>query len=212
MKAIPDSNKVDDLLSEKKNLEKDLLKVEQEKNNIVRSIGKGIITDKDAKSRMEKIREREQRVLLRLEQINAQLKDMPTKAQITEAAQATRQMLREITRTDAIRTVSTSYEAFEKMSYESKKKLIQHAFTGLTPFGRRRGVCLIKTDNPKKPFRYIIEGVLPSRVRGWLPMGKAEAQHFCHVDTEYDESNPLNVTVEEGLTKYPLSLQEQALL
>jgi hypothetical protein len=205
LRAIPDADKAEELQSEKETLLAELRKIELRYNNIVDAIGEGTISKERAKAATQKLDEREKSISERLTLVNTQLETIPTKKQIVEAAKIAR---RNIMRLDA--AMSKSFKAFSKMSYEAKRKLMEYAFQGLNTEGKRRGIYISKTGNPKKPFTYVIDGVLS--MKGRLPMEKEEAQELCNIDTDYSDSNPLDIPVEGSLTKYSLYLQEQALL
>jgi hypothetical protein len=197
---------VKELEREKDFIEKNIKKIAQRINNLIDAIADGKISDIDVKAKMEKLREEEQSFVDRRTVAVTQLENIPTKASIQQTAK------RYASRTAVIRDAFSraSSDDLRNMTYNDKRELIEHAFSGKDAEGKRLGVYVKPTGKKDTPWTYTIKGTL-SEIEGRLPMDKEEAQELLHIDIDYSDENPLDVPIASDKTKFTLSLQEQGL-
>ena len=148
-RAIPDTAKVDSLLAQRQTLQKELKTANAEKENIVKAIGKGILSDEEAAERMTAIRKQIESLKSAVEAIEAQTQGVPTKAQIKKQATLAKRMLESIFNRPG---------RIAKMTFEEKRKLVQTFFDGHDAEGRRLGVYVWKNEDGQ--VAYSIRGVL----------------------------------------------------
>ena len=205
-RATPTLDKVNELEREKNFIEKKIKKIAQQKNNLIEAVADGKFSHIDIKAKMEKLREEEQSFVDRRTVVVTQLENIPTKASIQQTVK--RYAVRKAVIRDAFSRASS--DCLRSMSYDDKRQLIEHAFSGKDAEGKRLGVYVKPTGKKDTPWTYTIKGTL-SEVEGRLPMDKGEAQDLLHIDTDYSDENPLDVPIASDKTKFTLSLQEQGL-
>jgi len=162
-RAIPNVDERRQLVEDKKLLQKQLADVEKERNRIVRCIAKGIITDKDAGREMTELRTREAELTEQIDKITPLVENIPTKKAIRREASLIKRQYRAIFK---------STRQLAKMTYEQKRSLVEFAFGGLDPEGRRLGVYVDKTGDT---WSYVVRGKLQDVRQGRLPMDLAQA-------------------------------------
>jgi hypothetical protein len=163
--AIPNVEERRQLIKDKKLLEKQQGKLEKEKDKIVRAIGKGVISDNDAKREMEKLREREAQLTTEIEAIAPLVENIPMKKTIRLEAQLIKMELEET-------YTLMSKKTLAKMTYEQKRILMQTALGGKDAQGNRLGVHVDKVGDK---WSYIIRGKLDAIRQGQLPMDLRQA-------------------------------------
>ena len=168
-KAIPDHSRLAVLREEMSNLESKTTSVRNEINNLVRAIAKGLITDNEAASSMNELRDRERLLTQEIDKITPQLENIPSEKAIRRKAQLIQSVLRKV--------YSRGSELME-MTYEEKRELVQRAFAGKNSEGQRLGVYVQKTENPDRPWVFSIKGVLQDFGQGHLPMNAFETEEI----------------------------------
>ena len=209
--AVPAKDKLEELEREKDSVEKLLKNIEHKQSRLIDAIADGTISNREVKPKMDALREREGLLVSKLALIKAELNNAPTQERLRYTAQ---QYAQRLAARYAIRAdIATSFISFWKMHYESKRGLVQHAFSGKDAKGQRLGVYVKKDASGE--LTYSIKGIL-SESSGTLPMTKEEAQERLRiVNIDYCDDNPLDVPIEEESeaqkTKFTLSSPKQDL-
>lgn len=172
-KAIPNPSQIVKLEKQKSFLENKITATIKEKQNLVRSIAKGILTDEEAANDMNKIRERENALSLELNIIQQQLEHIPTKQFIDRKVRYISNFFTQLYK---------SHNALSGMSYENKRELVAQAFAGRDSEGRRRGVYVRKTNNTDKPWEFTIRGVFGEYI-GQLPLSELDLELMTEAAT-----------------------------
>jgi len=147
-RAIPNSSKVDGLLAQRADFEKELAEVETGKQNLIRVIAKGIVSDEEAARNMAALKDRESAILKAIDGINRQTVGLPTRSQISAQAALAKRTLE---------SIFSRPGHVAKMSFEDKRKLVQAFFGGHDPEGKRLGVYVRKSEDG---VQYTITGIL----------------------------------------------------
>lgn len=120
-KATPDLSKIDLLIQEKEKLRNELKKITQQKDKIVDAIADDIITKEDAKSKLDKLNERNTSILSRISAIENELGNIPDPNKVKRLTKFGINILRDVTQNPKL--------IFSE-SYKWKRNLIEHAFSG----------------------------------------------------------------------------------
>jgi site-specific DNA recombinase len=174
-RATPNLEKYTELTNEKEHLSKELKKLDSQKNNLVDSIAEGILSKTDAKDKLESIRTKMQLITIRIITIGHELTNIPSKEQIKNVSQWAGKIIGSVTR--------NSPEIIFKRSFEWKRKLIEKAFSGVDPSGKRLGVYVSYNRNH---WEYEIRGLFENTVYS-LPMSNEEIYGTFHLDAEFQD-------------------------
>jgi len=155
-RAIPDPTGIENLRNQLVIFENQFESIMSEKQNLIRSIAKGILTDNEAAKDIQNVRERESLLTAEITKINSQLKDIPTKERIERSARLIVKVLERAFKSDG---------ALGKMTYENKRELMTRSFAGKDAEGKRRGVYIRKTGNPERPWEFTIRGIFGEFIR-----------------------------------------------
>jgi DNA invertase Pin-like site-specific DNA recombinase/predicted transcriptional regulator len=178
-RAIPNPVEVDKLRSQLTYFEEEIKAVQQEKQNLIRSIAKGILTDDDAAKSMEDIRGRESVLNSEINKITPQLENIPTKQHIERHARFMEKVLKQAYKADG---------AFVKMTYEAKRELVTRVFAGKDAEGKRRGVYMKKTDIPDRPWEFTIRGIFGEYI-ALMPLTEYDYEDLEEVGAEIAETS-----------------------
>jgi len=203
--ATPDTNRMDELGLRSVELGKTITDLRRQKNNVIQAIADGIIAKDEARSKMEKLREREVLLTEEKTRVEYELSALPDyRKQLSKFLKAVKKF--------GCLSLAYQPDTLGKLNYEEKRRIVQAAFDGKNPAtGKRLGVYVSKVDDT---WHYDIRGIIPKEnfeftnrepmLQGKLPMTKTQAQNILGVDTDYSEFNPLSSDDAE-LTKYALS-------
>ena len=186
-RAIPDHSRLLALQEQKTAFETKLAAVQKEKQNLIRSVAKGILTDEDVAKDIQEIREREALLIGEVDRIAPQLENLPTRKHIERSARMVSKIFQ---------VAYSEKGALTKMSYKDQREMVQRAFAGKDVEGRRLGVFVKKSDNPERPWEFSIKGILAT-LEGHLPL------------TEWDKEELLGGEAEG--TKYAYRCRAEAL-
>ncbi|MDP6179339.1 MAG: hypothetical protein QGG48_05550, partial [Desulfatiglandales bacterium] len=117
--------------------------LQRSKQNIVRSIAKGIISDKDAGTQMSDLNSRDEEIQKEMDSLNDQIKDRLTKSEIKTIANNIRPDLGSLER-EADHSYLGSQAHLNEMTYNDKRALFQQLFMGTDSKGRRNGIYVKK--------------------------------------------------------------------
>ncbi len=123
---------------QKQAFEKDLEKVEGERDRLIKNIAKGIVSDDESEKIIKEIRERIALLKSEIEKILPQIVNVPTKDLIKKRAKLIKRQLTE---------VYTRPGRLKKMTFGNKRKIIESAFGGKDAKGNRCGVYLYKPES-----------------------------------------------------------------
>jgi DNA invertase Pin-like site-specific DNA recombinase len=167
-RAIPDHSRLTALQEQKTVFETKLAAVQKEKQNLIRSVAKGILTDEDVAKDILEIREREALLTAEIDRITPQLENVPTRKHIEKSARMVAKIFK---------VAYSEKGALTKMSYKDQRELIQRAFAGKDNEGRRLGVFVRKSDKPDKPWEFSIKGILAT-LEGQLPLTEQDKEEL----------------------------------
>lgn len=170
-RAIPDHSKLAALREEKDALQAKIDQARREKQNIVRHIAKGTLSDEEAAQALAEAREREDLLTAQVNRITPQLENIPDEQQIRRRVSLIRNVLRD---------VYSDGSHLLKMSYEEKRELVKRAFGGRDAEGRRLGVYVNKVG---EGWTFTIRGILQEEAQeGQLPMTPDKASELLSID------------------------------
>lgn len=203
--ATPDAKKMDELSSRLVDIGKTIADIKRQKNNVITAISEGIIENDEARSKMEKLRERETALTEEKNRIDYELSTLPDyRKQLSNFTRAIKKL--------GYLSIAYHPETLGKLTFEDKRKIVQAAFNGKNPTtGERLGVYVSKVEDT---WHYDIRGIIPKEnfefssreplLQGRLPMTKWQAQFILGVDTDHCDFNPLESDNAE-VTKCSLS-------
>lgn len=168
IRAIPDNSKIEKLREQKQIFGKQLEKADRERQRLVKSIAKGIISSTDAEQAIKEIRERETLLKDEIEKIKPQVQNVPTAIQVKRRAKLIKRTLE---------AIYTRPGRLKKMSFDEKRKIVQTAFGGKDAEGNRLGVYVTKPETAGGPVSFEIKGVFGD-VSGHFPMTEKEIKLF----------------------------------
>lgn len=160
-KAIPNMQEIEDLRKRQTILRKNLGKAQKEKNRVIDFIAEGVLDKTEAKAKIEGIRNRENLLTQEIDQITQKTEDIPTEPQIKRKSKLLRRM---------IRSIYTSPDAINEMTFSDKRKLLESVFMGKDYDGKKLGVYVRKE---KDGIHYSINGGFGD-LAGKLPMTESE--------------------------------------
>lgn len=174
--TIPNRKEIKKLRTERDVYEKSLIKLQKEKENLLRAIRKGIVSDEDAEKDMNKIKEREELLTNDIAKINPQI-------EVEDHTLEDIELIKDIAR--------YALGAFSLDTFEGKKELIQTAFNGKGKKGERLGVYIFKDS--RGDLCYTIKGAFQEKITGKLPFTLSMEEEFARlpINPEY-ESITLN--------------------
>jgi site-specific DNA recombinase len=171
--AVPDMAKRQALEDEQQQYEKELKRIVVEKDRIVEGYSKELYTEAEAKKNMDKLREQENSINVRLVTIEAQLADIPDPEQIKKSSQWAGKIVTAATRNNP--------SVIFKRSFEWKRKLVERAFSGVNPTGQRLGVYIAREQDH---FTFEIRGAFESTVMA-LPLTDELLIEAFNIDSQY---------------------------
>ena len=167
-RAIPDQSKIVSMQSDLKRLEPKLQSCLKEKENLIKSISKAILTDDEAHNTMQTLREKEALLVADIEQLKGLLVNVPSKAHVERRAKLIQ---------NTIRHAFKGKGGIEKMTFQEKRKLFEKAFAGKDAEGKRLGVYACKAENTDSPVSFTIKGIL-GEIEGMLPLSRIELEEI----------------------------------
>lgn len=173
--ATPDLSKVKSLEKEQTNLTNELKKITIQKDKVIDKVAEGLLTDTEVKTKLDKLRAREDSIHTRLIAITEELNSVPDPVKVKRLTALGIKVLRDVTQ--------NSPEKIFKKSYEWKRNLIEHAFAGTDVRGKRLGVYVDKTEDG---WRFEIRGILESTILQ-LPLSDQYLIDAFHLDSEYQD-------------------------
>jgi len=163
--AIPDLKELNELRLEITQAEKERLQIKKKKDRLLDLAENGTLHDTDfnLKERMDKHRERETLLRLKIEIGMSKLAKIPSKENITRRSGILLRLKQDF--------LKLKKHFDEEMTFDDKRKLLQYAFDGKDANGKRCGVYIRKADNGR--WIYEINGLFHE---------KGIAKKINHVD------------------------------
>jgi DNA invertase Pin-like site-specific DNA recombinase len=165
--AVPNVEEREQLVKDKKRLEKHHSKVTRQIDNLVDAIADGTITKDRAKTKMKELEAQETMLKEEVNKIEPQLAKMPTKKEMKYMADLIKQ----------------EYEAefsvinhLDRMTWDQKRKLVRFVLDGKDLEGKPLGVY-VQHDKRAGTWSYIVRGKLFG-TSGQLPMDLRQASKF----------------------------------
>lgn len=157
--AMPDLEKKRENLTGLKILNDFLKKLALQKNRIINAIAHGIITEKDAKEKIDKMRGEESTSMMNIDRLNAEIGSMISEEMLERKAQLI------VAHWNSFFSCEVHYK---EMSFDDKRKFLQETFSGKDVQGKRLGVYIKKMQSNKWPWLYYVHGNFP-KFNGRLP-------------------------------------------
>lgn len=179
-RATPNEAKRRELEEEKKQWEKEIEKITNERNNVMEFIKANAITKEDARQEMNKLREQQKAINERLTVIHDQLMIMPDPDDLKRLSKLSTNILSN--------AIKNSPEKALTKPYEWKRKLMEHAFAGHDSHGNRLGVYIEELESEGRKFKIEVRGSLESTIIG-LPLSDQYLHELFHLDPDYQDIN-----------------------
>jgi hypothetical protein len=155
-----DSDQRKVLEGERLDAEKNLLKFKAQITKIIERISLDQISDSEADTLLNRIREQVKACENRISEINQSLDAIPDPLQVRKLGSIAMKVF--------VNRMKSPY-VLSKMTFEEKRKLIEHAFNGRDINGDPLGVYVTYMED-KKSFEIEIRGLVGSTVMGMLEM------------------------------------------
>ncbi|HUL00809.1 MAG TPA: recombinase family protein, partial [Nitrospirota bacterium] len=172
-------------------------------NRIVKAIARGTITDVAADAEMAALNERASILSKEIDILRTKLGSLPSRKEISVQARR----MHQLTRLRALDHWYRSPEYFAEMSYDSKRYLVEQAFSGKDVEGKRFGVYVKRATDDKAKWTYSVKGILSDQILGFLPISKQEEDYLLRRFNPETDLLPEDFATHE--TKYSLSLQNK---
>ena len=186
--AVLDGSKVKELNKEKKSLEKEIVKINRAKRNLIIMLEKSdlIANDEIFIERMQEHKSRVDYINNRLLNINDKLENLPTKENIKKVTSSIKSKFSRIKmRADLKKNTIAAYYRTDNRLYEmdtlEKRKFLQQFFDGKDQDGNRLGVYLNKSKKGKWSFE--IRGRL-GNIKDTLPLKEGMARALLDIEDE----------------------------
>lgn len=161
--AVPDAAKTE---KHRQRLQDELTKIEKARNRVLTLIEKDVISDGQAEEKLLALKAREEKARRELDQLMASTVGLPDAATVRQVALHVVEVCGSIIVEDDEGNEyagGNSVGSFIGMSAADKRKLIEMAFSGVLPDGRRAGVYIRTVEggshNARK-FSYVLRGQL----------------------------------------------------
>ncbi len=178
-------------------MEGQLCQAQKEKKRIIRAIANGQFREDEAVQEvLKEIAEKGESARSELEKIAIPLEKVPSTKRMIAAAQATQRYFADYYR---------DFGRLSDMSFEDKRKLIEHFFAGKDAEGMRLGVYVERSDKGQRRWKFTITGRLCQKT-GWFPMSLGEVQARTGVETEFvgEDYDPFQGSLHSGKTRFAL--------
>ncbi len=174
-RATPDLAKVDALSQERSNLTKELKEVINQKERIVVQVAEGRLSNSDIETKMKKLRASESAIKSRLAMIESELSSIPDPSHVKRVSQFASPVIANATKNNP--------EIIFKRSYNWKRKLIEHAFSGIDSTGKRLGIYV---GLKEKQLTFEIHGIFENTIN-ILPLPDDELIEIFKLEPEFQD-------------------------
>ena len=156
-RATPKVEKIDGLMVEQADLKEKLNKLKRSKSLILDEVEEGTFSREDVKARMNRLRERSEAIVGRLEAIRIQLESLPDPVKIRKVSEMASAVLRNVSHDNQRVYRDNPDEVILRRDYEWEKRLVEQAFMGADPHGRSLGIYM---EYVRGEWLYRIRGLL----------------------------------------------------
>lgn len=177
LQATPDVNRRVELIKEHTQLLQEIRKIATQKEKIIDAIAEGVITTDDAKSNIEKLKQRTEVLQTRATTIEQELSAIPDPTNVKRISQWTAKVIKDATKNNP--------GIIFKRSYDWKRRLVEKVF-GVANHNHSQYGVFVDWDGTKLTFE--IRGMLDT-TQGVLPMTEDEIADAFHVDPDSEEFN-----------------------
>jgi len=160
--------------------EKELIKIQRAKDNILEQVAEGHLKGPDIKVMMDALKDSEATILPEMDKAKVKLQNVPSQEEIKMKTG----LLLSLTK-----NILKSKKHLEEMTWEDKRKLLQSVFDGKDKEGRRLGVYL--NMNEKDDQIYSINGLLGVSLTDYVKSLSLE-------ETEFDNNSPEDDDLPKG--------------
>ena len=195
LRATPDLKKVQKLSKEHDILSGELKKVNTQKSNLINLAAEGALSSDDIMEKMTELKESENLIVDRLSAIKAELENTPDPEKIKRLSKWGQKVIHN--------SVKNNPKIIFKRSYEWKRNLIEHAFSGKDSQGKRYGVYMSQTGKASQPWEFEIIGALENTLLG-LPLNDAYLEDAFNLDPEYQDTKKELKAIKTNITKFNL--------
>ncbi len=155
-RSIPDPDEKAVLTAEKVQMGKDLIKVKDSVQRLVKAVISGSLKEEDVIRERRNLEEREETVENRISQIDELLAKQPDPKQVKKLSKLAKAVFSDVRRQPG---------ALLRKDYKLKRKFIEHCFSGKDAEGNANGVYIRWTKT--KQYQVEIRGMLESTVLAW---------------------------------------------
>ncbi len=179
VEAVPDASVRPQLEKEIKGLKVTLTSVKKQKNQLLDVVMRGVFEDEDIRSRMDLLKEKEDRVKEQIAGCNKTLNKIPSEDEVKRKTQFAMNVLKY-----ANTRYLNSVEHLSKMTWEERRKLVELVFSHFNNATKSDGVYVKKTD---QGWQYEIQGSFSNNINGSLPMKRTEIRDLLDLDPDHWE-------------------------
>ena len=201
-KAVPSYEKTEKIRDQIAGFERDLSKVKRGIERLTDIVCEGAMPKEMVKAKADDLGSREKYLETEIERLKQQIKNTPTIKEIQEKGRMARRVFETLWK-----QYCSSYKAFQKMTFEDKRAMLQRFFAGKDEDGNRLGVYVTKRD---KRISYSIKGILPIQPHGDLPIDDEMMKDLLRVPADYDPEQAGDAITNN--TKFSYYLPNTALL
>ena len=190
--ALPKKKDYEELLTSKKEFDKDIRTIEKAKGRLLDMVEKGSFDEEDIIKRMKDHKEREAMIKNELFKLDQKLEGQISPQQLKNLGKnVSRIFLSKGVMKQTIASHHSCCDRLYEMSYEEKRQLLQYFFAGKDEDRKRFGVYV--TRKSKGKYLFDIKGAL-GEIGDALPMKQQDARDLLGVENE--NMNPFTGAVQ----------------
>jgi predicted transcriptional regulator len=155
-RATPDLSRIEKLRDELADLKGRQSETIRERGRLVKLAATGALTEEEVRDQIQPIRDRLQAIQDRIDAIEPQIADQPDPEQIKRKSKLARAVVADALKHPGPKAIKEMLDA----PYERQRAIIERAFSGKDREGRRLGVYIEQTGDPKRPWKFEIRAVL----------------------------------------------------
>ncbi|MFZ0033388.1 MAG: recombinase family protein [Sedimentisphaerales bacterium] len=201
-KAIPNLEKVREYQKQLEHIEEELKKIKSGRERIIRLVANCSITERDATNQLDEIKQRENSLQTKQQQIKDSLGNRPDPDKVKAVSKKISSQFNSYSlRLNTVRRIASN-KPYSKMTYDEKRALVELVFSSRTPEGKRMGW----TD---KGWKFDIHGLLIDK-QGLNPSTDYLKQH-TYFEGEFGEKRELPEFYHTGKQRELLTITKYAL-
>lgn len=191
-KAQPDMEKIKAMKNERTQLERIIFKADKQRDNLVSAVSKGLLKDEVIEKRMKSIEKFELEAKNRIDVINGQLNNLPDPDQIKKLSMFKGKVWQNLSKKNPTWIL--------QKSFEFKRSLLEKAFGGVDPKGKRYGVY-VKYDEEKSQWEFKMHGIIGNELMT-LPLDRLTIIELYHLDPDYQDVDKEIERIENEITSF----------